>query len=244
MFNETEAGDKLIFDIMEHFPYPLQLYEPNGDLIMVNQAFLDEFNIKDAGLVIRKYNLLKDPVAMKEPFYQKIIDSFSGSTTQSSDIIIPVHIIKETNNIQTDADESVAADISTIPVVNDQGILIYVLNLLVIKRRVCRRKEIDIAKAYIETHWSEQFKIEDAAKEVHLSTSYFSRIFKTETGFTPHEYYLNIKIEKIKDKLLDFDLSIEEAFFECGVNYHGYFAGLFRRKTGFSPSEYRKLARK
>ena len=38
------------------------------------------------------------------------------------------------------------------------------------------------------------------------------------------------------------NLSVDEAFSECGVDYHGYYAGLFKKKTGFSPSEYRKLA--
>jgi transcriptional regulator GlxA family with amidase domain len=61
---------------------------------------------------------------------------------------------------------------------------------------------------------------------------------------TPHEYYMSIKIDKIKDRLLDTNLSVEEAFARCGVHYHGHFAALFKEKTGFTPMQYRKLAQK
>jgi transcriptional regulator GlxA family with amidase domain len=61
---------------------------------------------------------------------------------------------------------------------------------------------------------------------------------------TPHDYYISVKINKVKDKLLDMNLSIEEAFSECGFHYHGHYANLFKIKTGLTPSEYRKLAQK
>jgi AraC-type DNA-binding domain-containing proteins len=101
-----------------------------------------------------------------------------------------------------------------------------------------------MAKVYIETHWLDKFDIDAVAGEACLSVSHFSHIFKAYTGLTPHCYYINIKIEKIKDNLLNMDLSVDEAFSECGVDYHGYYAALFKKKTGFSPSEYRKMALK
>ncbi len=47
-------------------------------------------------------------------------------------------------------------------------------------------------------------------------------------------------MSKLKESLMDANLSVEEAFSACGINYHGYYAGLFRDKTGMTPSEYRR----
>jgi transcriptional regulator GlxA family with amidase domain len=61
---------------------------------------------------------------------------------------------------------------------------------------------------------------------------------------TPHDYYINVKISKVKDKLQDLSLSIEEAFAQCGIHYHGHYAELFKKKTGLTPSDYRKSTQK
>jgi AraC-like DNA-binding protein len=65
-------------------------------------------------------------------------------------------------------------------------------------------------------------------------------LFKKNTGITAHEYYINYKISKVKEKLLDTNLSIAEAFAACNMDYNGYYARIFKEKTGVSPSAYRK----
>jgi AraC-like DNA-binding protein len=44
----------------------------------------------------------------------------------------------------------------------------------------------------------------------------------------------------LKEKLLDTNLSIAQAFADCNMNYNGHFARVFKDKTGVSPSAYRK----
>ena len=244
MFQIEEYKNPLLFDLLKHLPYPVQVYAPDGTLTMVNRAFLNEFHVENDGLIVDKYNILKDPTLVGQEFYSKILAAFSGTATQSRDLIVPVHQVKERNDIPAEGLEALVEDISTIPVCNDQGKVVCVVNLLITKRKLYNRREIDMAKAYIEAHWQEEFKTNEVAKSVFLSTAHFSRIFKASTGKTPYEYYIGIKIDRIKDKLLNTNLSVEEAFAECGVHYHGHFAALFKDKTGFTPSEYRKLTQK
>jgi len=234
---------ELIIELLKGLPNPAQLYAPDGNLIMANPAFIEVFSIDDPDELLEKYNILNDPTAKAAPFYEKILRAFSGETTQSQDVVIPIHIVKSANNISGCGINSLIADISTVPICKN-GNLLYVANFLYIKRKLTHRKEIDMAKVYIETHWLDKFDIDAVAGEACLSVSHFSHIFKAYTGLTPHCYYINIKIEKIKDNLLNMDLSVDEAFSECGVDYHGYYAALFKKKTGFSPSEYRKMALK
>ena len=96
------------------------------------------------------------------------------------------------------------------------------------------------AKEYIENHWLEKFDLNEAAKAACFSRAHFTKLFKKHTGITPHEYYINYKINKLKEKLLDTNLSITQAFAVCNMEYNGHTAGLFREKTGVSPSDYRK----
>jgi transcriptional regulator GlxA family with amidase domain len=116
------------------------------------------------------------------------------------------------------------------------GVVAFLIN-----RRVYKGKdEIEKAKEYIENHWLEKFDLNEAAKAACFSRAHFTKLFKKHTGITPHEYYINYKINKLKEKLLDTNLSITQAFAVCNMEYNGHTAGLFREKTGVSPSDYRK----
>lgn len=106
------------------------------------------------------------------------------------------------------------------------------------------RREIENAAAYIETRRLDKFDVEAVAAALFLSVSHFSHVFKAYAGMTSHDYYTEIKLGIIRDKLLDMDISVDEVFSRCGVDYHGCYAGLFKMKTGFSHSGYRKMALK
>jgi len=241
--NQSIESD-LFFKLIVLFPYPIQIYAPDGTMIMMNEACKAEFNISDESAIIGKYNLLQDPTLMDQDVYHTIRTAFSGETVQTYDFLVPLHLLKNMNHVPTTDLEALYQDISSIPIKDDDDNIIFIVNVLITKRKLQGRTEIDIAKSYIEEHWKEEFKTSDAAKAVCLSNAYFSRLFKASTGLTPFEYYTNVKIDKIKDKLLDLNLSVEKAFSECGVRYHGHYAKIFKQKTGFTPSQFKKSANK
>jgi len=131
-------------------------------------------------------------------------------------------------------------DITLFPILDDQKQVMYVVAFFINKRVYRGRDEIEKAKEYIESHWNEKFSLDAAAKAACLSKAHFAKLFKKHTGITPHEYYTNYKISKVKEKLLDSNLSIAQAFAACNMDYNGYSARVFKEKTGLSPSEYRK----
>ncbi len=105
------------------------------------------------------------------------------------------------------------------------------------------REEIQKGREYIEDHWREKYDAQKLAAAVNLSPPYFARLFKKHVGVTPYDYYIDIKINKIKERLRDPKLTISEAFTLCGVDYHGNFARVFKKKTGLTPSQYREAAK-
>jgi two-component system, response regulator YesN len=96
------------------------------------------------------------------------------------------------------------------------------------------------AKKYIEKNYQSQILVEDVAREVSISPSYFKHLFKQESGFTFSDYLTKVRIRKAKELLLNSDLNITEIAFETGYQNSNYFSIVFKNLEGISPSEYRK----
>lgn len=235
-------GTDLFNKLIESFPYPIQVFAPDGVLIMVNPAFISEFHIQDASMIIGKYNLLQDPTLSEHGAFNNVHEAFAGRVVVASDFKVPVHVVKKLMHIPVDEVEAIYQDISTIPLMDSTGKLICVVNILITKITSTSRAEISQAIQYIQKRWLDEFDVNDLAKAVHLSASHFSRLFKEHTAMTPREYYIWYKLDRLKERLADGTLSISQAFESCGLHYHSHYARLFKEQTGFSPSEFRKNA--
>jgi AraC-like DNA-binding protein len=82
--------------------------------------------------------------------------------------------------------------------------------------------------------------MEEVAKELCVSYAWFRKAFKTYTGIAPHQYLLQLKIEKAKMLLFNRSKSIKEIAFSLNFDSAFYFSKLFKEKVGVSPKEYRK----
>lgn len=101
------------------------------------------------------------------------------------------------------------------------------------------RRAID----YFMEYYNSDYSLEDVAQVANLSPYHFIRVFKVETGKTPYDYLVDIKIEKAKELLKKGNrkLSITQVCFMCGFNNLSHFTAVFKRKTGFTPSEYKNI---
>lgn len=99
---------------------------------------------------------------------------------------------------------------------------------------------IDTAISYFSEHYSESINIEDYAKKIHVSTSWFIRNFKLCTGSTPMQYILQKRICNAEALLLNTQYNINEIAQIVGYDNPLYFSRVFKRMKGLSPSEYRK----
>jgi two-component system response regulator YesN len=102
---------------------------------------------------------------------------------------------------------------------------------------------IERAKKYILDNYSEELRLETVAREVHLSPTYFSALFKKMTGCSFAKYLTRVRIAKAKELLENTDISVTDIAFQVGFNDPAYFAGIFRREFGLTPLAYRKLKR-
>ncbi len=238
------AGDRNLFcDIIDGFPYPIQVYAPDGLLISANPVFLSEFRIPHPSLIVGKYNILSDPTLAEFGVLPEVRAAFQGKTAHVLGLPAPVHRLKQWFRIPVHESELFYLNIHAFPLKDGRDKMICVVMVYVTQRKLLDRDEIVRAKEYIEEHWLDKFHLESVAKAALMSTAHFARLFKAHTGMTPHDYYVKVKTARLKEALLNMNNSIEQAFSTCGLQYHGHYARLFKKETGLTPSEYRRLAK-
>ena len=91
----------------------------------------------------------------------------------------------------------------------------------------------------ITEHYVGGISIEDAAEALSISSSYLSRIFKTETGYTFVDYLTYYRIKRAAELLEDQAVRIYEVADLVGYSDARYFSQIFRKLTGMTPKEFR-----
>jgi two-component system response regulator YesN len=91
-----------------------------------------------------------------------------------------------------------------------------------------------------ENYEDPHLSIQVICDHLHLSSSYFSLIFKKETGETFVEYVTGIRLEKARELLRTTTLKAYEIAERVGFNNIHYFSMVFKKVVGVAPSEYRK----
>lgn len=96
-------------------------------------------------------------------------------------------------------------------------------------------------KQYVSQHYAENIPLSQAAKLVCLSPTYFSKLFKSETGQGFMEYLQHARIEKAKKMLKETRIRISDIAQAVGYRDLKFFNKIFRKETSVTPSEYRKF---
>jgi two-component system response regulator YesN len=105
-------------------------------------------------------------------------------------------------------------------------------------RSLKNRDLIHKAVNFIRTHYREDLVLEDAAREVGLHPTYFSKVFKEEMGLSFTDYLSQVRVEAAKI-LMQSDYSLAEISQMVGFNDQSYFSKVFKKYTGESPHRWR-----
>ncbi|WP_409292602.1 helix-turn-helix domain-containing protein [Peribacillus sp. SCS-37] len=102
------------------------------------------------------------------------------------------------------------------------------------------KNPIESAIQYIQLNYGEPLTLKSISNRVYLSQSYFSRLFKEETGMTFIEYVTFVRVQKAKGMLRLSSLPIEVIANNTGFANSSYFATAFKKLVGKTPTEYRE----
>lgn len=111
---------------------------------------------------------------------------------------------------------------------------------LIVKEQQAESPVITKARTYISDHQEEDLSLNNVAQAVNMSAFYFCKTFKKSTGMTFTEYLARVRIEKVKNLLLNPHKRISEAAFEAGFQSLSQFNRVFRKVAGESPTTYRE----
>lgn len=118
------------------------------------------------------------------------------------------------------------------------------MNHIAQERQSSYKQLVEQAKHFIKSHYDDSdISIGRVCQHLHISTGYFSSIFKKETKLTFVSYLLQIRLEAAKELLRTTELKAFEIADKIGFTDPNYFSFCFRKKYGQSPKEYKNGAR-
>lgn len=98
---------------------------------------------------------------------------------------------------------------------------------------------VKAALEIIQTRYVSDISVAQISEELHVSTNYFSRLFKHEMGQGCNEYITGVRIKAAKKLLLESEMRCYEIAEAVGYRDANYFSLAFKKNIGVSPEQYR-----
>jgi AraC-like DNA-binding protein len=113
-------------------------------------------------------------------------------------------------------------------------------NQLMVKAETEESPAMAKARLFIAERHAEEISLTQVAGAVNMSAFYFCKVFKKASGMTFTDYLARVRVEKVKNLLLNPHKRVSEAAYEAGFQSLSQFNRVFRRITGEAPSTYRE----
>jgi AraC-like DNA-binding protein len=101
-------------------------------------------------------------------------------------------------------------------------------------------QKIDKARMLIREQIDLVVSPETIANELHMTYSWFRRLFKQYTGLAPAQYIAQLRLSRAKELLSTTPLTIKEIAITMNYESIDYFSTQFRRQSKLTPTQYRK----
>ena len=109
------------------------------------------------------------------------------------------------------------------------------------RQRESERRPILQAIQHVEENYGKKILLEEIAEMSGFNATYFSEIFKKETGKNFTAFLLEVRIEAAKVLLRDTTKTIYEIAADVGYKDSKFFSQQFTKTVGIKPKEYRRL---
>ncbi|MHC1695838.1 MAG: AraC family transcriptional regulator [Eubacteriales bacterium] len=96
---------------------------------------------------------------------------------------------------------------------------------------------INASLLYIDQHFRNDIKLEDAADSAGYSKSRFSIIFHEKLGITFRDYILKRRLQWAYELIRRGDMSVTQVCFDAGFNDLSYFGRMFKKEYGIRAVE-------
>jgi AraC family transcriptional regulator of arabinose operon len=117
------------------------------------------------------------------------------------------------------------------------------IKYLGVYRSVKKENESDILKkviSFMKNNLHSTIAVSELAENCNCSSSNLYKLFKQNTGSSPQDFFIHLKMEQARKYLLRTNLKIKEIGAKLGYDDPYYFSRIFTKHVGLSPANYRK----
>jgi AraC family transcriptional regulator len=102
-------------------------------------------------------------------------------------------------------------------------------------------RSLTLVLEYIEDTLGQRIELRELSALAGISARHFERAFRQSTGYPPHAYVLERRLDVARHLLIDQpELAIDQIALQLGFSSGSHFSSAFRRRAGCSPTEFRK----
>jgi AraC family transcriptional regulator len=102
-------------------------------------------------------------------------------------------------------------------------------------------RRIAAARDWMEANFAGDSNLEKIATVAAMNSQHFLRMFKQVYAITPHQFLIDLKLQRAKELLGASDVTINEVCQVIGFDSSFSFSVLFKKRFGVSPSQFRKV---
>jgi AraC-like DNA-binding protein len=106
------------------------------------------------------------------------------------------------------------------------------------KKTGSKQSSVKLLREYIEDNYKDNISINQLSEISGLSSYYLIRLFSSEYGFAPHCYQNNIRIKKVKQLLINREMTMSDIALEVGFADQSHMIKHFKKSVGITPSKY------
>ncbi|RXZ83003.1 helix-turn-helix domain-containing protein [Paenibacillaceae bacterium] len=96
---------------------------------------------------------------------------------------------------------------------------------------------------YLHDHYRENVTLDALAEIMNYSPRHLSTKFKEQTGASPIDYLIRLRLDYAKELLLDTNASLRDIAIEVGYTDVYYFSRVFKKHIGLSPAHFKNVER-
>lgn len=115
-------------------------------------------------------------------------------------------------------------------------------NVLAIREANSEPVAVFRTRQFIESNFSEDVSLADAAKAAHTSIYYLCKLLRKSLGVSFTELLSRRRVENAKELLANPNLRVSEIAFQTGFQSVTHFNRIFRKLVGESPTKYRSIS--
>jgi AraC-like DNA-binding protein len=128
--------------------------------------------------------------------------------------------------------------------------LAHLLATIILRRRESGRSEPDICRkidqtiAYMQQHLDKPLHVAALAALANVSPSYYTLLFKRQTGSAPMNYFIRLRMQHAQHLLEATPYSVKEVAAALGYDDPLYFSRIFKSVSRVAPTQYRLQRRR